>query len=262
MNAPAEIIKRPFYGDHLHFYPLSHKYRFKGEWVSGVTGILGRTIPKHALVQWAADQAVDYVRQTLPSRGVFELESVLDEARKAHERTKETAGDQGHIAHEYAENVLAGTGRVVALPEDPKLRNAIAAFEEWRTATSHSAKEIERLVFSEKLFYAGKCDFIGHVKGRPALLDFKTGNGVYKESWLQLAGYETALREEGEYPNNEWDWWIIHLNKKTGACKAYSCLANSDTHNRCMELWPVLVAQDRKYKMIPDLEPRYGGAKA
>lgn len=59
----------------------------------------------------------------------------------------------------------------------------------------------EQLVFSGEHVYAGTADLIGTVNGRLAILDIKTGRGVYPEYKLQLAAYAVAWGEmTGHFP--------------------------------------------------------------
>ena len=44
----------------LKFYDASHRYKLDGEWVPGVTTILG-VLNKPALTKWAASQVAEYV---------------------------------------------------------------------------------------------------------------------------------------------------------------------------------------------------------
>ena len=55
---------------------------------------------------------------------------------------------------------------------------------------------IEKIVYSEKLRYAGRIDRLGIVKNKLTIIDIKSGqkNPVFA---LQLAGYGIALNEMG-----------------------------------------------------------------
>ena len=45
----------------LVFYPKSHRYRLDGQWVPGVTGLIGKGLPKPALPYWAAKMVAEWV---------------------------------------------------------------------------------------------------------------------------------------------------------------------------------------------------------
>ena len=82
----------------------------------------------------------------------------------------------------------------------------------------------EKLVFSREHGYAGTADLIGTLNGRLALLDIKTGRGVYPEYKLQLAAYAVAWGEmTGHFPevctnlHVKSDFTITEANTFTGA---------------------------------------------
>jgi hypothetical protein len=59
----------------------------------------------------------------------------------------------------------------------------------------------EKLVYSSDHGYAGTADLVGTLNGQLALLDIKTGRGVYPEYKLQLAAYAVAWGEmKGHFP--------------------------------------------------------------
>ena len=45
----------------LVFYPKSHRYRLDGDWVPGVTTLIGKGLPKPALPYWAARTVAEWV---------------------------------------------------------------------------------------------------------------------------------------------------------------------------------------------------------
>lgn len=62
--------------------------------------------------------------------------------------------------------------------------------------TEHKIRPIlvEQTLWSE-YGYAGTTDFVGYVDDELMLLDWKTGNGIYPDYWLQLSAYVWALNE-------------------------------------------------------------------
>lgn len=240
-----------FYGKPLRFNPNNHRYYWDGQPVPSVTTIIGR-LSKPLLIQWAADMAVDHIfkRYTPGTTAPAHFETICRDARKAHQVIKEDAGDVGKIVHRYAQAILEGKpSPTEAMPA--QAANAVRAFLEWHSAHKVEPTAVERRVMSAKRMYAGTCDFFGRINGRLAVLDFKTGNGVYDEAWFQMAGYEMALMEElelGERPVH----WLIHLNKNTGGFAAYD--RGPQETEAAMAVWTCLVGLDRYMRQMPKMK--------
>ena len=59
---------------------------------------------------------------------------------------------------------------------------ALGALRQWLGATRIGAANLERRVMSRTHLYAGTTDRWGIIDGHHAVLDFKTGSGVYDEA--------------------------------------------------------------------------------
>jgi hypothetical protein len=212
-----------FYGKPLVFNPGNHVYRWDGQHIPSVTGIL-RRLAKQALIQWAANCAVDHIEEAFRAEGpAFILRpfpQVCAEARTAHERIRDAGADVGTRVHAHAKKML--TERAVVLPEivTEEEYKALQAFMLWLGSHDVKPEALERKVMSRKLWYAGTCDFWGRVDGKRCVLDFKTSKGIYDDHWLQTAAYEIALREELDI-KEPIGRWLIHLDKSTGTFKPY-----------------------------------------
>lgn len=262
----ADTISIPMYGSELLFYPNSHRYKFGGEWLPGVTTIIGKTLPKN-LAGWAANCAVDHIldraKLSPPFDGLnFAFLQACAEARKAHERIRDEAGDIGHLIHLYARGKLdpawippaedSDDGKKLA--EHPQAVRALMAFEQWRhTHEIKPPSEVERIVMSLRHRYCGTCDFFGWINGRLCVLDFKTGNDVWNEAWYQLGGYEIALREELAAGLTGIDIWhvVIHLNKNTG--EFVPCWRSPEEAQRHKLVWLSLVGTHGLLKQMPEM---------
>ena len=240
-----------FYGKPLTFNPNTHRYTWDGKHVPSVTTIL-RRLDKPQLIQWAANCAVDHLKK-LAECGVALTATDLEEARKAHTVIRDTAGDVGTKVHELARNFLAGAPidpkPIMELPE--QAIKALQAFDKWYKQHRIQPIDLERRVFSAELHYAGTCDFYGTIDDEPAILDFKTGNGVYNEAWYQLAGYERALWEELRWVVRPVHW-VVHLNKTTGECAAYRRTPAETV--AAYDVWSSLVALDKAIRAMPKPE--------
>lgn len=213
------------YGDEvkLDFDSAAHAYRWNGDFIPGVTTIL-KILDKPALVQWAANCAVEYITNgyvarleagEMPDQTSFL--SLCQEAKTAHRRLSRAATDIGSSVHTFAESYLADPK--TPPPADPQAAKGASALIEWANTHTIEPIHVERMVFSKKHFYAGTVDFFGHIDGELCVLDFKTSSGLYLEMLLQLAAYAVALEEETEQRIDH--SWIVRLDKKTGKPTPY-----------------------------------------
>jgi hypothetical protein len=209
----------------LDFDDAKHCYvwREKGRPVAGVTSIL-RLLDKPALIQWAANSAVQYISQEYVAAheqgepfSISGFLALCQQAKTAHRRISKTATDVGSEVHAFAEAILAE--RLVDLPEDPQAAKGADAFLEWYKWHEIKPLAVERMILSREHYYAGTVDFFGHIDGELCVLDFKTSTGLYLEMLLQLAAYAVALEEETQEQISH--GWIVRLDKKNGKPTAY-----------------------------------------
>lgn len=188
-------------------------YEVDGDLYPSVTHVLG-CINKPALVNWAANTERTLVSEaacklyehccTLAApmqRAAFAFNLALMLGKeKAHQKELAKAGDIGTQAHKLIEWTMrtalkaeAGQKPVVS----DKALWAFMAFEDWARSVALKPILIERTVFSKVHRYAGTMDLLARVNGAITLVDFKTGKGIYPESFLQSAAYSVALVEMG-----------------------------------------------------------------
>lgn len=211
-----------FYGKPLTFNEKRHTYKWGGDAVPSVTTIL-QVMAKPALIQWAANTAIEHIRKEVLGNGGWPTdravwEDLLESARTAHTRIRDKAGDVGTLVHKFAQDLLSDkTIDVDGIPSQAE--KALNAFNEWRKGHEIKPVALERRIFSREHQYAGTCDFFGYIDDTLCVLDFKTGGTrIYDEAWLQTAGYLIALREELGIANVPVSRWVVHLDKNTGKC--------------------------------------------
>jgi len=144
--------------------------------VTTVIGILG----KPALLDWAwqmGTQGLDY------------------------KAVRDNAGDIGTLAHLMIICDLKGekpdTSEYSA-QDIEKAETCLLKYWEWAKCHRVEPLMLETPLISELYQFGGTIDFFGKVDGQPALLDFKTGKGIYDEFFYQLAAYEQLLIEAGQ----------------------------------------------------------------
>lgn len=74
----------------------------------------------------------------------------------------------------------------------------------WDWEKQHTLKTIfaEKPVVSDAFLYGGTFDWYGELDDTYALLDFKTGKGIYPEMAYQLAAYRELVGELGYFTKN------------------------------------------------------------
>jgi hypothetical protein len=172
----------------FEFNEKTHSYTLDGKPLTGVTTILG-TIAKPALIQWAANEAVKYVKENLTD--INDLDKVLLEAKKAHTSKRDKSADVGSLAHNWIEKWIRGEKQAITDDIKPMIDN----FLQWSKGVNFLESELR--VYSEKYWYAGTLDFIAEIDGEKWLGDFKTSSGIYPEMFYQTAAYQNALQEMG-----------------------------------------------------------------
>lgn len=156
--------------------PKTGYFARDGKRVPGVTSVLIYKDPG-ALMWWAWKQG---------SEG------------KDFRETRDKAADAGHAAHAMIEANIHGRpmpDRAPDLDVQMKAEQAFEAFLEWRKGVSLQIIDTERPLVSELHRYGGTYDALAVVNGKPALLDWKSGSGIYPETIAQLAAYRELIRE-------------------------------------------------------------------
>lgn len=203
----------------LVFYPKSHRYKLDGDWVPGVTTILGKGIAKPFLIDWAAREVAKFAAGHLDVLNALDDEGArYDLLKTAHNRHRDKAGVRGTDVHGYAEDLIHG--REVDVPDHlvGYVEGCARFLDQWQPTPILT----ERPCASRQHWYAGTPDAaVTLPSGERLLIDWKTGKSVYGEAALQMAAYRNAdfyLAEDGtEQPMPPVDGLaVIHLTP-TGA---------------------------------------------
>lgn len=212
-KTPTEKIEFDLYKGKCKvvFYPNSHRYTVNGKPTGGsVTGIIGMYDKSDALVGWAVELAVNFLKDLYSDKKQFAEEDFLD-AEDQHTIKKTEAANIGTEVHDWIEKYIKGEK-----PEIPETREAqigVNAFLSWIDDNKVKFISSERPVYSRKHDFIGKMDIEAKVNGKLCLIDIKTSNGIYNTYNLQTAAYVKADEEESgkKYHGR----WIIRLSKET-----------------------------------------------
>ncbi len=165
------------------FNESRHIHTYDGKNLHGVTSVLKMWGDPGSLVNWAANQAVDAIE-----RG----ESPED-ARKAHLKVRDAAGDKGKEVHnqlEVALNIWIAEGQM-CLTQDP-IVNAVL---EWMRSEGYTPIRTEVAVYNLDLWYGGIFDAVVEKEGKRYILDFKTSGSVQTKFFYQCGAYSLAIKD-------------------------------------------------------------------
>ena len=201
----------------FYFQADKHIYWLDGKRMTGVTTILNSTLAKPALINWASNMAVDYVKEhAKPSIDLHydytQLLAILEEARTAYAKKRDKAADTGTLAHAEVEKYIK-TGNWTPTG-NKQIDDMVMMFIVWAQKEKVKFLASEKVVWSRQNFYGGKFDFLCEIDGKTYLGDYKTSSGIYFEMFLQCAAYQLALEEQE--PETKIDGHIIVNTTKDG----------------------------------------------
>lgn len=176
---------------HLHQILVNGEYQN----LTGCTTILG-IVAKPALIQWSANMAVKYVKEHFVDYET--LDDVLSEAKVAHRKRKESAGDYGNMVHdtvsEIIQDVIEKEEGFIRSGKNPN--KSIQNFLDWAINNKVKFLATEQNIYSERLFIGGIVDFVCEIDGQIFVGDIKTAkSGIYPENFWQCAGYDIMMKD-------------------------------------------------------------------
>jgi len=173
-------------------------YTWKDERYPSVTTIL-RNLDKPALPRWAAKSVAEYVAAQCKAKESGQISGAdlfahlqdVDALKGIPWSIRDAKRDIGSTLHQVAEQITLGT------PIDPKvfaadIRPYVESFMAWHQSAGVVFEASEMALFNRSHSYAGTCDALVRIGGRPLVLDYKTSSDTYEEHALQLAAYRHA----------------------------------------------------------------------
>lgn len=172
-----------------------------------------KALAKPALIQWAANVERDAVMTAagdvytrfregppLPTAAFLTLLDQEVGKVRQHKKLLAKGGDIGTEAHAYLEWWTRGLAGVERGPEpivQDRAMWAVMAAQDWFRAHEVTPVLIEGNVWSDRFDLAGTLDLLADVDGERAVIDYKTGKGIYAEAHLQNVAYRVLAREMG-----------------------------------------------------------------
>ena len=185
----------------LKFDDQLHEYTVNNKTVFGVTSIIS-IIAKPALLYWAVNQSVEYLKANLQPGVAFDelqIKNLLDGCKYAHRKNLGKAADIGKMTHHWIEEYIKARINKETPPKRPvntELNNAIDSFFEWAKKNKVQLIASEQKIYSKKYKYAGTLDLEAMVNGKRTIIDFKTSKAIYDDYFLQSTAYLIAREEE------------------------------------------------------------------
>lgn len=208
------------------FDEFGHVHTLDGKPLTGVTTILG-VIAKPALIQWAANQVCEHIKTNCPKvepcdasdHDYYEVTvDDLEDARTAHCKKKETAGEQGTAIHAEIEKLitvaLAGDGTIGSHYKRDDHPKQVVKFIDWAAENKVKFLASEQNLYSREWWVGGIADIVCEIDGKRYIGDIKTSSGIYPEHFIQCSAYAEMACEMGLY--DKFDGVIILNLKKTG----------------------------------------------
>lgn len=194
--------------ENFTFDPVQHLYTLDGKPLQGVTTVLG-VIAKPMLIQWAANMACDYIQTNADKVDIeagFNLdvwEKLIKEARTAHRKKKEKAGELGTEVHADIEVLIKkaiahNKGRITTAHLESD-KEQVKNFVKWAIENNVEFLASEQRMFSREMWTAGTADIICKIDGKLYVGDVKTSSGIYAEHFIQASAYAAMLTEIGAY---------------------------------------------------------------
>ena len=161
----------------------------------GMTTITGQ-YPKPWMMPWIKKESKLEVKRLLDRiyKDNLDIPTIcgsLDAIVNAAEVKRDTRADEGTQAHDLIQAILANKPVPFdVLKGKPKhVRKSVDDFYKWRDHVGFRMIDSEQVVYCRCHRVAGRLDTVGYVFGEVALVDWKTGKGVYVEGAIQGAGY-------------------------------------------------------------------------
>lgn len=177
-------------------YGRNHGYKLDGRKVPGATTVIG-TLDKPALRQWYAKQAAARAVNEWDYLAGLPVSERLAYIEKGPRDTVTAAALRGNQIHDLGQKLAEG--KDVDVPAEHM--GPVEAYARWLDLWQIETIAAETPLVNTEYGYAGTADLWGRVGARDnavALLDIKTGKGVWNETGLQLAAYRYSTLMQPE----------------------------------------------------------------
>lgn len=216
-------VQLTFTGGIYHIYHVTDEENevFKKRCTS-VTTFLG-IIDKPALKFWATNMCADTIKEKIKpgqSYDEIELETIIEDGRKAHTKRLTHTGKIGTLVHNWCEDYI--NGKNPPMPINKELAKGVTNFLDWIEKYGVKFLLSEQQIYSRKYGYTGTLDFICSIDKKMYLGDIKTAKKIYPTHWIQNSAYRLARTEE--YPQENYAGeLIIRIGRDDGSFGVQIC---------------------------------------
>ena len=166
-----------------------HRYTLDGKRIPGVTTLLRDGVPKPALIEWKARVTAEFAVAEQDTWSRMAPDAAINYLKTEAGRQATRAAARGTEIHELATRIVAGHDVDV----DETLIGVVNSYVQFLKDWNPDPVAVEFSLLNRRWWYAGTGDLLAQLDGFGlALLDIKTGSGVYPETALQLAAYRHA----------------------------------------------------------------------
>lgn len=185
-------------------------YKLKdGTRVPGTTTIISRFKESGGLLHWAWEQGRDGLDYRV---------------------TRDSAADAGTLGHWLVEQDIHGKSSADILEllskrrlsekiSEETVEKAVKAFYSYQLWAKQSKLKIvaqEMLLVSEIHKFGGTPDAVGEINGQLCILDWKTGNALYRDALVQVAAYKWLWEENHPDQPIKGGFHICRFSKEHG----------------------------------------------
>ena len=187
----------------VEFDSVNHKYYIDEIEFPSVTTILNILDKSAPLMQWSANVALQYIKEHMDELHTKTSGQILYAAKQEHKRIKNAAASVGTRTHRLVEDYLIANkyksnpsrNELILSGISEDLKKPFYAFLDWIEDKNFVLSDVEKIIYSKKLRYAGTLDIRCLLNGRKYIIDLKTSSCIYEEMLLQLSGYKNAYEE-------------------------------------------------------------------
>jgi hypothetical protein len=163
----------------------SHSYSLDGERIPGVTTVIG-ILDKPALANWAAEQSANFAVENWDMLTELPLVERIKRIQNARFASNRRAVVKGNRIHALGERLAHGEAVEVPLDIQAQVSAYARFLDTWQLETVATETPVAHTDYR----YGGTFDLIARTERfGTALMDIKTGKGVYSEVALQLNAY-------------------------------------------------------------------------
>ena len=223
-NGEVEVLFKENKDTGYHAYFITDtSLGIKAKRGRGVTSIIAIKDKSAPLTIWATETMRDYLIDNFLKEEKSITYDDLILATTEYKKVKDKAADIGSEIHDWIEKyiryILKEDGYdEPKIPKKKEIKIGISAFLDWVNENHVEFISTERVIYSREHQFMGKMDIEAKVNGLYALIDIKTGNGIYNTVKMQTAAYAKADLEECQYSKKKKKYetrWALRLSKET-----------------------------------------------